>query len=120
MDLQTLKKLFPNASESTIRANVGPVAGLQGAEPEPNQRSQSEDCRVEESPSRVVFCVHIFIISIRRRILDEDNYIAGCKPLRDSIANSLGCDDADMRLRWQYHQLKTDGPEGTIVAISIE
>ena len=60
----------------------------------------------------------ITITSYRRKLLDDDNLIAGAKACRDSIAASCGVDDADPRLRWEYRQLQTDGAEGTLVTIS--
>ncbi len=38
------------------------------------------------------------------RKLDSDNLIAGCKALRDGIADRLGLDDADERIVWEYTQ----------------
>lgn len=60
----------------------------------------------------------VTIISYRPGELDEDNLIAGAKPLRDSIAKSLGLDDADKRLRFEYGQFQTRGATGTHVLIS--
>jgi hypothetical protein len=57
------------------------------------------------------------IIRFGRKELDYDNYVAGAKPLRDSIATSLGVDDADKRIRWQYSQIVTEGSIGTLVRI---
>lgn len=62
--------------------------------------------------------VVITITSYRRKLLDDDNLVAGAKALRDAIATSLGVDDADLRLKWEYRQHTTDGAEGTLVTIS--
>lgn len=62
--------------------------------------------------------VVVTITSYRRRLLDEDNLIAGCKSLRDGIAASLGVDDADGRVKFECRQQQTDGAEGTLVMIS--
>ncbi len=42
------------------------------------------------------------------RMYDDDNFVAGCKALRDAIAKWLGVDDGDARLRWHYGQLVAD------------
>lgn len=49
--------------------------------------------------------------------MDDDNAIAGLKPLRDAIARMFGLDDADSRIRFEYGQCRTDGDEGTIVKL---
>ena len=59
--------------------------------------------------SIVVFC--------RRRRDAGDNLEAGCKWLRDAIANSLGIDDGDARVTWQYGQVETRGETGAVVTI---
>lgn len=63
----------------------------------------------------VVICVEIVRYGVRA--LDEDNLIAGAKPLRDAIARSLGVDDADKRIRWRYSQVLTECSTGTLVRI---
>ena len=61
----------------------------------------------------------VTLTSYRRgKLLDDDNLIAGAKSLRDAISTSIGCDDADPRLKWEYRQQQTDGAEGTLVTIS--
>lgn len=40
----------------------------------------------------------------RGRMLDDDNAVSALKPLRDGIADRLGVDDADPRVRWEYSQ----------------
>lgn len=63
-------------------------------------------------------CV-VTIVSFRRRLLDSDNHIAGCKPARDAIARTLGIDDGSEQVRWCYGQVQTDGEQGTIVKIEM-
>lgn len=60
---------------------------------------------------------HVTLISLRRRLLDDDNLVAGAKAIRDALAKHLGQDDAD--ISWEYHQEVTKGQEGTIVKISV-
>lgn len=68
--------------------------------------------------SRVVVCVTI--IACRNREIDSDNLSSGAKCLRDCIATSLGIDDADKRIRWEYGFAQTSGPEQTIVRIAVK
>lgn len=65
---------------------------------------------------RLAVCVTI--IALKRRFIDDDNIAAGAKALRDAIATSLGIDDADKRVRWQYGFAQTAGPDQTIVHIT--
>lgn len=111
-----LRKLFPNISEDCIRKtlSVGSVAMPKREQSSPSPLDSKLPRRNGRSRSLVVV---ISLVSFRKRILDDDNLIAGFKPLRDAIAASLNVDDADPRIRWQYGQQRTDGEQGTIVLI---
>lgn len=83
---------------------------------QPNIGSAGKDKSLERLPARVVH--HVTIISMRRKLADaHDNLRTGAKPLADCIASYLGLDDADPAITWEYGQLVTTGPEGTIVKI---
>lgn len=120
MDLDTLKRLFPNASRSTIAANSGSVGPVEAHRAE-RPTVQALVPRVQKPAGRPASVgVRIVLTQYRRRLLDGHDAVAySCKPLTDAIAESLGVDDADPRLHWSYHQLKTDGHEGVVVLISI-
>lgn len=64
--------------------------------------------------------VVISLIALRRRPLDPDNNAASFKHLQDAIAATIGLDDGDPRLVWQYQQMHTYGSEGVIVRIEFE
>jgi len=64
----------------------------------------------------VVVCVVVF----RRQRLDDDNLSGGLKALRDAIAASLGLDDGDARIRFEYSQHLTTGKPGTLVRIETQ
>jgi len=60
----------------------------------------------------------VSIISVRHRLLDRDNLIAGSKWLRDQIAATIGLDDSEgSGLEWEYSQILTKGAQGVIVRI---
>lgn len=109
--------MFPNASQSTIRANSDPVATVPCAERERDPSPPLDSGRPVRQAGKGGVEVCVLIIGVRQRPLDDDNFQAGCKNLRDSIAASLGCDDGDKRLLWQYAQVVTAGNEGTVVLI---
>jgi hypothetical protein len=70
----------------------------------------------QDGPIEVVAVVTIIRLGYKE--FDDDNLSAGCKPLRDAIAATLGVDDGDKRIWWRYAQaLITDGRTGTIVKI---
>ena len=61
----------------------------------------------------------VSLLGLRRRTLDDDNFVGACKHLRDAIAASIGIDDGDKRIKFQYQQLQTKGLEGVLVHIEI-
>lgn len=63
--------------------------------------------------------IRVSIVVLQRRTMDGDNLQAAIKPLRDAIAASLECDDADKFISWEYSQQLTSGEQGTIVKIEV-
>lgn len=68
-------------------------------------------------PCGVGICIEI--ISFRKRLLDDDNNEGGNKNLRDAVAATLGLDDGDPAIRWDYTQVLTKGATGTLVKVTI-
>lgn len=64
--------------------------------------------------------VVVTLIATIGRELDSDNLQGACKPLRDAIAESLGLDDGDGRIRWEYGQCETRGQQGVIVKVALK
>jgi hypothetical protein len=50
--------------------------------------------------------VVITLTRLSPRAFDSDNLQGACKSIRDGVADWLGLDDADPRLRWEYRQEK--------------
>jgi hypothetical protein len=64
--------------------------------------------------------VIVSIISCRPGQLDDDSASSGgVKALRDIIAETLGYDDGDRRIRFQYGQCETIGETGCLVRIEL-
>jgi hypothetical protein len=106
-------------SEATRKRNphlfgLGPVPP---SEPKRNRWGKSKAADADKTRSKVG--VVVSLIGLRRIPLDDDNFCGACKYLRDAIAESIGLDDGDSRLRWQYQQCQTSGAEGLIVKIEI-
>lgn len=95
------------------------MGGLAANQPEQKARPALGQ-KQQRPPSRSGGVAYrVTIIACRSRLLDSDNHIGGCKPLRDAIACWLRCDDSDKFIEWEYHQIKTSGAEGTAVRIEI-
>lgn len=110
---ETVKKLNP-----AIFTESAAVGGLAAAE-----RKQCPQPALDGDPKTFPrrkgrLAVVVTIIACRRRVLDSDNHVAGCKPLRDIISRSLATDDGSECISFEYGQLHTTGPEGTIVRIA--
>ena len=115
---EELRKQWPNASVSFLKRNSSPVVGAVVANRSERNAVPSLDRQVKERrqrKGRVV--VRITLITFRHRELDGDSAVFALKPLRDAIANSLGLDDADARIEWNYGQQITKGEQGVIVRI---
>jgi hypothetical protein len=114
---------MPNWTLEQLKSTKAGEAFLNPVRPvETAKRKRSANTAlVRQSPRRKSgqgsVVVVVTLIACRHRLIDDDNSIAGCKPIRDSIARSLGVDDADRRIRWGYGQTRTDGIEGVIVRI---
>lgn len=100
--------------DAARRADLRPVPA---AQPQPGGRriAPRADAPQKGRPRRLA----ISLIGLRRRTLDDDNHVGACKHLRDAIAASLGIDDGDKRICWQYQQLQTKGREGVLVRVEI-
>lgn len=112
-----LKRLFPHASAGCLAANSPPVGAVEASQPEPDAASPLVRPGAQRKGRKKSMVVRITLFGIRARILDEDNFVGGCKPLRDAIAASFGVDDADPRIEWRYAQSRVPKPEGVIVMI---
>ena len=120
MTPEEIKQRFPNASPSFIARNCALFGGMVSAERKPDP-VQTLVRRTKAKPGGkrgVVVCVTL--IALRTRCLDSDNLVSGFKKLRDCIAISLGVDDGDKRIRWEYGFAQTSGREQTIVRLCLK
>lgn len=84
-------------------------------------RKQDKAAALDQEPSRTQASVsglayRVAIIRSGQRILDGDNLQGAYKSLRDAIAWTLGADDSDEIIAWEYGQIKSE-KQGTIVRI---
>ena len=108
---------FKNASESFKRLNPHLMGALSAPQPQRDRRRElaPADAPQKSRPRSVV----VSLVGFRRRALDDDNFVGACKHIRDAIAASLGLDDGDPCLRWEYSQHETRGADGVMVKIQI-
>lgn len=109
-----------NVSESVKRLNPD-LFGL-GPGETPKREPRAQPALVRHLPRKQAGAarveVVVSLVVCQRTLFDSDNAVSGgCKALRDAIAESLGCDDGDKRVRWEYGQLQTSGEPGVIVKI---
>lgn len=107
---------FNEKTQAKIRAQLrDDVRRVEAHQSEQAASHTLERCLPKrEGGTRGVVCVVSFV-ALLGRTLDDDNLIASLKPLRDAVAASLGIDDGDPRIRFQYEQLQTKGQEGVMV-----
>lgn len=100
-----------------LNPHIFALAGLRPAQPKPDQRSKSQDQRMEARQERIRYRVTFTVY--RKRLLDQgDNDRYAMKPLRDRVAEYLGlANDNNEFLQWHYFQIKSRGPLGTHVLI---
>lgn len=113
---------FANASETCKRLNPHVFGGAVGAVERDRAKPtalQALDSSVPQPTCRQNGVgIRVVLVSFRRRLLDaHENLPYAFKPLVDAIAASLGIDDADPRVSWEYHQCVTRGQTGCVVTI---
>ena len=119
--LKTKVGQLPGNRERLEQAGKSAASGLGGlevAKPKPHPIPALDPKQIAHGRSKKRVVIVVAIISYRRRELDETNLIAGAKPIQDCIAASLGVDDRDRRIKWEFRQVIGEGPEGTLVMIN--
>lgn len=114
-----MNKIPQNVSESTRRRNphlygVGSLGSAQHQQ-EP-RRALVKDASTRQKGGTDL-AVIVTLIGHVSRVQDDDNFVRGCKPLRDAIARSLGIDDGSSRIRFEYGQVETKGDKGVTVKL---
>ena len=115
-----LKELIENGTEAFKAANADRLAGNQNSKSKRRQQNALE----HEGPDapRMVNIDCSVLVRITRLVpykkpLDDDNFIGGCKELRDAIAEALGRsgDSETDGMHWEYVQ--EIGPTETRIEI---
>ena len=93
------------------------LGGVSSQEHKPKSRPALVKNAPRRQSGQASLDVIIRIVAVRNFYCDEDNSRTAYKPLQDAIAKSLGVDDGADCIRFEYGQLYSPGPEGTIVVI---
>lgn len=95
----------------------GDLGGVRSevAKPTATLALDSRQPRIQKGQGRVAF--RIVLMSLRRRLLDPDNLAGSTKHLQDAVCETIGIDDGDPRVEFEYRQVRTDGKQGVIVKI---
>ena len=56
---------------------------------------------------RVIYGGTVTLVRLGPRRLDPDNLAGSAKHVQDGVADALGIDDGDARIRWEYQQEKS-------------
>ena len=114
-------KVPTNVSEDFRKLNPhlygSPVGKVETGQSKPAQIPALDRDKPKREPRKTGVVFRVGFITCRRRLLDSDNAVASLKEVRDAVATSLGLDDGDPRIAWEYHQVKTSGEEGVLVKI---
>lgn len=124
MTANELRRRFPNASPDFIKDNADDsrslaVGGLAPSPAKPTVVQTLDGGKPQRKKSKGRVAVVVTLISCRRRLSDDDAIAASCKHLRDHIASTLGLDDGDARIKFQYAQIQTSGKQGVLVRIEM-
>jgi len=110
-----------NASEATKRLNPelfrSAVGAVATARSERNSVQTLDGTVKARRQRKGQVAIRVSFVVFRRRLLDDDSNVYSIKPLRDAVSNTLGLDDADARIAFEYSQHETKGEQGVIVRI---
>lgn len=110
----------PKNHEAVAKALGAPansVGTVGGNQLQPDSRPALVKASRTRKSRKGKLAFRVTIIALGAELLDDDNCAAGSKPLRDAIAASLGVDDGDGRIRFEYGSAYTAGRPGCIVHI---
>jgi hypothetical protein len=115
-------KDFPLHVQIKIREQIrrDDLRRVEANKPEPTIAPSlvSGDKEQGRSPGRIE--ISVVLVAILGRPMDDDNLVGSFKPLRDLIAEELGIDDGDERIRFSYGQVQSRGTQGVIVRVEIK
>lgn len=113
---------IPYGSDSYRKLNphvFGGVGTVQTKVAKPTTSRSLDDRQPRVKKGKGGLVVRCTFVSLRRRLLDPDNLAGSTKHLQDAVCETIGWDDGDERIRFQYEQVLTTGVEGVLVKLDI-
>lgn len=114
------ERLPTKVTESVRRLNphlYPALGGVAASQPKPIALRTLEQIIQKRQKGKGGVEIVVSLITCRSRETDDDGNVAALKPLRDAIAASIGIDDGDKRIRFEYGQIETRGEQGVIVKV---
>jgi hypothetical protein len=75
--------------------------------------------RSDKLSKRGLPVIAISLVTFRPVAIDDDNNVGSLKTVRDAVAASLGVNDRDSRIRWEYGQVESRAGTGTLIKITL-
>lgn len=118
---ETFRKLFPKAyHDEFCKPNLGVHLDTDSSKAtEPIHLQPLVEGKRRGKRPKISVALRITIVVYRERHLDSDSVSASCKWIRDAIAESLGVDDGDPKIDWEYEQVRTRGQQGVMVKVEL-
>jgi hypothetical protein len=110
-------KLRSKILELDQQQNSRRVGAVEAGVPKPAATQALDSPRPQRKAGKGSVEAVVTITVCTRKLYDSDGYVSACKPLRDAIAKSLGIDDGDPRIRFEYASTASRGTEGCVVKI---
>lgn len=111
------EKLNAKTQERIRRENPDVFRPLVAEVAQPASSPPLDGCSAQRQGRKSKLAVRVTLVTLRRRVCDDDNDASALKPVRDAIARSIGLDDGDPRIKFEYGAARTDGQTGVMVKI---
>lgn len=84
------------------------------------ERSMARGAVLQHLPAKRLLPCTVTMTRVSAGELDDDNLSGAFKAIRDGVADALGIDDRDKRVRWKYGQAKCGrGEYGVIIQFEV-
>lgn len=122
--MPTGNEIIANCGEAVRRLNpdVFGLGGLGATEHGKSARALGQGAPQKPASARPIrpgCTITVTITAYLELRIDPDNLAHALKPLQDAIADWIGIDDGDERVRWEYGQVETRGSTGTVVKVEV-
>lgn len=116
-----MKEIPQNVTESVRKRNphLYDLGAVVASQPQCSPRLALDSAKPKRQRGKGCVEVVVTIIACCFREADDDNNMASLKGIRDGIAETLGIDDGDRRIRFEYGQIETRAERGLIVKIEL-